>query len=84
VAVDSEGNVYAADWVNNCLQKFTSNGVFLDAWSSYPPGNGRFYGPQGLAAGGGILYVADTDSNRILVLKEQTPSLPMLQLLLMQ
>jgi DNA-binding beta-propeller fold protein YncE len=36
VAVDSSGNVYVADWGNDCLQKFDSNGNFITKWRAGP------------------------------------------------
>ena len=61
------GVVYVVD--DNRVQKFTPNGGFMAAWTSYAPGNGQFNGPLGIAAGPGNLYVADTVSNRILVFR---------------
>ena len=46
VAVDRQGNVYVADTYNNRIQKFNSQGGFLDVWSNYSPGNGQFFQPQ--------------------------------------
>jgi tripartite motif-containing protein 71 len=34
LGVDSEGNVYVADTLNNRIQKFSNDGVFLDKWNS--------------------------------------------------
>ena len=32
VAVDSSGNIYVADQINNRIQKFSSSGTFLTKW----------------------------------------------------
>ena len=34
IAIDSSGNVYVADYGNNRIQKFTSNGNFITKWGS--------------------------------------------------
>ena len=45
VTVDGAGNVYIADTENHRIQKFDSNGVFLDQWGSLGSGNGQFNRP---------------------------------------
>jgi DNA-binding beta-propeller fold protein YncE len=66
VAVDSSGNVYVADTINNRIQKFTSTGAFITAWGSPGKGNGQFEYPSGVAVDApGNVYVADTINSRI-------------------
>ena len=38
IAVDAAGNVYVADAGNDRIQKFTSDGVFLNAWGTFGSG----------------------------------------------
>jgi DNA-binding beta-propeller fold protein YncE len=66
IAADAAGNVYVADTGNDRIQKFDSQGNFLDAWGSAGNLGGQFSFPQGVAAdGAGNVYVADSASNRI-------------------
>jgi sugar lactone lactonase YvrE len=74
VAVDSSGNVYVADTLNNTLRKITASGVVSTLAGSPgtsgsvdgPGGAASFLGPQGLAIdGSGNLYVADTNNHTI-------------------
>jgi len=74
VAVDSSGNVYVADTMNNTLRMVTASGVVSTlagspgtAGSADGTGSAAlFYGPQGLAIGaGGTLYVADSNNHTI-------------------
>jgi DNA-binding beta-propeller fold protein YncE len=63
VAVDGDGNVYAADAANHRIQKFTADGVFLLAWPVQGAGNGF---PQGITVGpDGYVYVADEANQTI-------------------
>ena len=69
VAVAPDGSVYVADTWNYRIQKFTSDGKFLQMWGSGPAeGNDQFYGPRGLAVDSlGHVYVADTGNKRIVI-----------------
>jgi tripartite motif-containing protein 71 len=40
IAVDSSGNVYVADFGNNRIQKFDSNGNFITKWGSIGEADG--------------------------------------------
>jgi streptogramin lyase len=71
--VDSQGNVWVADTVNNRVQKFDSNGKFLlsigrSAGDRPGPQEGSFNRPRALAIGPeDSVYIADTYYNRIQV-----------------
>jgi DNA-binding beta-propeller fold protein YncE len=68
VAVDSSsGNVYAADTLNNRIQKFNSSGGFITEWgSSRGSRDGQFQIPCDIAVdSSGNVYVADSWNNRI-------------------
>jgi sugar lactone lactonase YvrE/thiol-disulfide isomerase/thioredoxin len=74
VAVDSAGNIYVADTMNNTLRKVTVSGVVGTlAGSAGTAGSidgkgtsAQFHGPQGLTIDAGSnLYVADTNNHTI-------------------
>src|SRR3990170_2911727 len=66
VAVDSTGNIYVADTINNRIQKFDSNSNFLLNFGTPGSGDGKFNHPFGVAVdSSGKIYVADTINNRI-------------------
>jgi sugar lactone lactonase YvrE len=66
VAVDGSGNVYVADWANNRIQKFDSNGNFLAKWGSMGTGAGQFYAPIGIAiAPNGDVLVTESGNCRV-------------------
>ena len=73
VAVDSSGNLYVADYDNHRIRKTTSAGVVTTLAGTGTAGHhdatgteAQFNGPSGVAVdSSGILYVADTDNNRI-------------------
>jgi tripartite motif-containing protein 71 len=60
IAVDAEGNIYVADGINNCVQKFDPSGKFLLTWGTPGHDEGRFLDPLGIAIGeSGNVYVVD-------------------------
>jgi DNA-binding beta-propeller fold protein YncE len=60
VAVDSSGNVYVTDLLNNRVEKFTGSGTFITQWGSQGSGAGQFEDPHGIAVdSSGNVYVAD-------------------------
>jgi DNA-binding beta-propeller fold protein YncE len=66
VAVDSSGNVYVADWGNDRIQKFNSNGTFITKWGSRGNADGQLSDPNGVAVdSSGNVYVADWGNDRI-------------------
>ncbi len=67
VGIDSkDGYVYVADWGNNRVQKFTTEGGFVLAWGSPGDGPGQFNNPDDVAIdAGGNVYVADSMNHRI-------------------
>lgn len=63
IAVDEEGGVYTADYVNHRIQRFDSTGVFLNQWPLEGTGSGS---PKGITAGpDGYIYVADAGNSTI-------------------
>jgi formylglycine-generating enzyme required for sulfatase activity/DNA-binding beta-propeller fold protein YncE len=73
IAIDSrdyvyvaDAHVYAADALNDRIQKFDSDGTFITKWGSYGDGDGEFSRPEGIAVdSSGCVYVADYWNERI-------------------
>ena len=67
--VDSEDNVYVADFgENNRIQKFDSGGNFITKWGSEGSGERRFNSPLGISIDSeGNVCLADTGNYRIQV-----------------
>jgi DNA-binding beta-propeller fold protein YncE len=59
LALDSSGNVYVADMLNNRIQKFDSYGKYITEW------NTNLSQPRGIAVQGGYVYVANTGANNV-------------------
>jgi len=58
VGVDTDGNLYVADWGNSRIQKFDSSGTFKLAWGSKGGLGGQFINPNGVAVdSNGNVYV---------------------------
>ena len=66
IAIDSAGNVFVADSVNNRIQQFDQNGNYLGEWGALGSGNAQFDFPAGIAiASDGTIYVVDTNNGRV-------------------
>jgi len=65
LAIDSNGNVYVTDLGNKRVQKFDSDGTFLNAWGSSGTGAGQFNSPIGIAIGENHVFVVDNQLNKI-------------------
>lgn len=69
VAVDSAGNFYVADSLNNRVEKFNSGGHLLATSDGSLNGQVPFHEPWGIAVSKqGMVYVADTWNHRIVEL----------------
>ena len=61
-----DGSVYVVELLNNCIKKFTSEGVFVTKWGQLGMNTGRVWRPIGIAvAYDGSVYVTDTSNPRI-------------------
>ena len=68
LTIDTEGNVYIADWRNDRIQKFSPDGRFLMQFGTSGAGEGEFNRPSGVAVDqDGVIYVADWLNNRLQV-----------------
>jgi trimeric autotransporter adhesin len=74
VIIDSAGGVYIADKGNNVIRRIDTSGTITTVAGNNAEGysgdnglatNATLYGPAGVAVGGGNLYIADTNNNRI-------------------
>ena len=68
VTVDGDDNIYVADNSNHCIQKFTSDGVFIASVGSYGDGQLQFTFPQGVGYNkvNGKIYVSSFHKIQIL------------------
>lgn len=68
VAVDSKGNIYVSDTINNRIQIFDAEGNFLSMFGRGGDGPGYFGRPKGLAVDrDGHIWIADTSMDRVQV-----------------
>ena len=66
IALDTHGNAYVTDSIDNRLQKLSPDGRVLDTWGGPGAGQASFNGPSGLAVDRrGYIYVADTRNHRV-------------------
>jgi DNA-binding beta-propeller fold protein YncE len=68
IGLDRDGNVYLADWHNDRIQKFSSDGR-VTSFGSPGSGTGQFNRPSGVCVDSdGDIYVADRQNDRVQVL----------------
>ena len=74
-AVDSDGNVWIVDAMENCVKRFSGDGVWIETLRSSGAAGRLFSGPQdvAVAADGGIV-VADALNSRIVKLSRDGES----------
>ena len=66
IVVDSNNNIYVADFGNDRIQKFTKDGQFITKWGTSGSEVGQFMGPAGLAVDSeDNIYVTDRDNDRV-------------------
>jgi DNA-binding beta-propeller fold protein YncE len=88
IVVGTDGNVYVADTWNHRIAVYSPDGVFLRAWGAFfdaaddpaasQTNDSMFYGPRGLAAHDGRIYVTDTGNERVQVFTEDGTFVTML------
>jgi DNA-binding beta-propeller fold protein YncE len=72
LAVDSEGNLYVADTLNNRIEIFDADGKFIRAFGKNGDGPGYFSRPKGVAIDGdGHIWVADGMQDRVQVFNQE-------------
>jgi sugar lactone lactonase YvrE len=68
VAVDQEGNLYVADTLNDRIEVFDADGVFIRTWGKNGDGPGYFARPKGVTIDSdGHVWVADGMQDRVQV-----------------
>jgi sugar lactone lactonase YvrE len=66
VAVDSEGNIYVTDTLNNRAEIFDADGNFISLFGKHGDGPGYFARPKGIAVDNdGHIWVADEMQDRL-------------------
>ncbi len=66
VTVDNNGYVYVANQRNDCVLKYTLNGLFVTKWGKKGPDAGEFEDPFDIAVDSqGFVYITDMNNHRI-------------------
>jgi hypothetical protein len=65
VGVDPSGNVFVLDRVLGKVQQFTTAGTFVKSWTKGCKTCTPLANPDGIAAGTGVVWVADTGNQRL-------------------
>jgi DNA-binding beta-propeller fold protein YncE len=68
VAVDKDGNLFVSDTLNDRVEEFDADGVFVRTWGKNGDAPGDFARPKGIAVDAdGHVWVADASLNRLQV-----------------
>ena len=66
ITLDPEGNVFVADFYNNCIQKFAAAGTFLTSFEKRGSGSGHFdHAIAAAVSGDGTVFAADLLNHRV-------------------
>jgi len=77
LCVDADNNLYVADTNNYRIQKFDSDGNFLESFGTFGTLDGQFNDPKSIAVFGNNLYIADNLNYRVQkFLASNPPSVP--------
>ena len=72
IALDSEGNVYVTDTLNDRVEIFDADGAFISTFGKNGDGPGNFARPKGIAIDGdGHIWVADEMEDRLQVFNKE-------------
>lgn len=72
VALDKEGNVYVTDTLNDRIEIFDADGLFISQFGKPGDGPGYFARPKGIAVDGdGHIWVADEMQDRLQVFNRE-------------
>jgi len=72
IALDSEGNVYVTDTLNDRVEIFDADGGFISTFGKNGDGPGNFARPKGIAIDGdGHIWVADEMEDRLQVFNKE-------------
>jgi len=72
VALDSDGNVYVTDTLNNRVEIFDADGNFISLFGKHGDGPGAFARPKGIAVDAdGHIWVADEMTDRLQVFNRE-------------
>ena len=71
--VDSNGNLYVVDEANYRVQKFDSNGNYLEKFGTFGSNDDQFNDPMGVGVSGTSIFVSDSKNYRINKYLADTP-----------
>jgi len=65
IVIDYDGNIYISDMQNCRVQKFTSDGVYVNAYGKRGSDIGELDKPYGLAIWNEYIFIADNQNSRV-------------------
>ena len=69
----AKGQLFVAEWGNNCITRLTTTGQYITRFGSYGTAPGQLYRPCSLTIYNNLVYVSDSGNHHVSYLTLKGP-----------